>query len=135
MNKTPRMALLCAGPVSRSPLTHLSYLQRNLTWVKASSYQVASRAVNALGAGIPVTDFSEMSQASIWIVSVPASELRGVLEDLRAAKLEWKRRSLLILDCEAESDLAAGFRSAGAAVASFAPIDSEESRYVVEGDG
>jgi hypothetical protein len=50
------------------------------------------------------------------------------------ARLDWRGRVLLILDSHAESEMGAAFRTAGAAVASLAPIDADASRYVVEGD-
>jgi hypothetical protein len=102
--------------------------------VKSTSYRVASRAVNALGAGVPVVEITEMMRAVVWIVSVPREDLVSTLEELRAGGIDWRHRVLLILDAEAESDIAGGFRTVGAAVASFAPIDADGSRYMVEGD-
>ena len=134
MNKLRPVALLCAGPISRSPLTRLPVLRRNLTWVKSSSYRVASRAVNALGAGSAVTELSEMKRAGIWVISVPRSELNTSLEELQTAEIEWRNQILLIFDSEAESDAAAWFQKQGGSAATFTPIDSEESRYIVEGD-
>lgn len=134
MNKLRSVALLCSGQVSRSPLTRLPNLRRNVAWIKSSSYRVASRAVNALGGGIPVVKLDEMKRAWIWVVSVPSAELAYSVKELCSAGLDWRRRTLLILDGEAESEVAACFRAEGAAVATFAPIDTEESRYVAEGD-
>ena len=134
MNKLRPVALLCSGPISRSPLTRLPVLRRNLTWVKSSSYRVASRAVNALGAGSAVTELSEMRRAGIWLISVPRSELNTSLEELQTAEIEWRNQVLLIFDPEAESDTAAWFQKQGGFAATFTPIDSEESRYIVEGD-
>jgi len=134
MNKLRPVALLCSGPISRSPLTRLPVFRRNLAWVKSSSYRVASRAVNALGAGSAVTEVSEMKRAGIWVISVPSSELIASLEELQTAGLDWRNQILLIFDTEAESDKAAWFQDNGAFAATFTPIDSEESRYIVEGD-
>jgi hypothetical protein len=83
---------------------------------------------------VAVSDIAEITRAAVWIVSVPSAELRSSLEELRAAGLDWRNRVLLILDGEAESEGATAFRTAGAAVASFAPVDADASRYVVEGD-
>ena len=55
MSKLRAVALLCSGPVSRSAVTRLPNLRRYLTWVKSSSFHASSRAVNALGAGVPVS--------------------------------------------------------------------------------
>lgn len=134
MKKLRPLALLCAGPVSRSPLTRLPNLRRNLTWVKSSSFRVASRAVNALGAGSAVDNISEMKRAVLWVVSVPIGDLSSALDELRAAEINWARGTLLILSAEAESDTGCWFRGQGASVATFAPIDAEESRFVAEGD-
>ena len=109
MKKLRPVALLCAGPVSRSPLTRLPNLRRHLVWVKSSSYRVASRAVNALGAGTPVEGLEDMKRAGIWVISVPVSEL-AALEISRMR--EWYRRTLMILH-EAESDVGIGFRGQG----------------------
>ncbi|HYP09000.1 MAG TPA: DUF2520 domain-containing protein [Bryobacteraceae bacterium] len=134
MKKLRPLALVCAGPVSRSPLARLPNLSRSLGWVKSTSYRVASRAVNALGAGAPVADVDEMARAVVWVVSVPRADLHATLSELWSAQIRWDSRVLLILDSEAESEVASCFRAAGAAVASFAPIDADSSRYVVEGD-
>ena len=134
MNKLRPLALLCSGRVSRSPLTRLAQLGANLTWVKSNSYRVASRAVNALGAGVPVASVAEMARASVWLVSVPDAELRQTLAELRSAGVDWKRRCLLILSPEADSAVAGDFRGRGAAVASFCPIDEQQSRFVAEGE-
>lgn len=134
MKKLRPVALLCAGPVSRSPLTRIPNFLRHLTWVKSSSYRIASRAVNALGAGTPVAEISEMSRAGIWVISVPPPDLPGALRELRQIGIDWRRRVILIFDPEAESFVAETFRSLGASVGTFAPIDTEESRYILEGD-
>lgn len=134
MSKLRSVALVCAGPVSRSPLTRLPNLRRDLTWVKSSSFRVASRAVNALGAGVPVVELDEMKRAATWMVSVPRADLPDSLRELAGADLEWRRKTLLILDSEVESETAEAFRQQGATVATFTPVDGEESRYIVEGD-
>ena len=134
MNKLPPMALLCAGPVSRSELTRLPNLRRHLSWVKSTSFQVASRAVNALRAGTPVASIAEVRRAGIWVVSVPKEELPDALEELDDAGLDWRRKVLLLLEADVESSVADAFRQAGAAVATFAPVDSEGTRYCAEGD-
>jgi hypothetical protein len=135
MNKLRPLALVCAGPVSRSPLARLPHLRSNLGWVKSTSYRIASRAVNALGAGVPVSEIAEMAPATVWIVSVPAEELQVTLAGLYGAGLDWRGRVLLILDSKAGSEHGTAFHKSGAAVASFTPIDPECSRYMVEGDG
>jgi predicted short-subunit dehydrogenase-like oxidoreductase (DUF2520 family) len=134
MSKLRAVALLCSGPVSRSPVTRLPNLRRYLAWVKSSSFHASSRAVNALGAGTPVLHANDAKRAGIWVVSVASAELPSALSELRSATLEWTGRTLLILDSMAESCVAEEFRHSGAAVATFAPIDPEASRYVVEGD-
>lgn len=134
MSNLLSVALLCSGPVSRSAITRLPNLRRHLNWVKSGSFHASSRAVNALGAGVPVSDANEAKRAGIWVVSVAGSDLSVALAELKAATLEWTGRVLLILDSTAESCVAEEFRQRGAAVATFAPIDPEASRYIVEGD-
>src|SRR3954454_24445900 len=101
MKKLRPVALLCAGQVSRSPLTRLPNLRRQLAWVKSSSYRVASRAVNALGAGSPVMDVADMKRAGVWVVSVPVEDLTSALSELRSASVSWEDRVLMILSEEA----------------------------------
>jgi len=90
--------------------------------------------VNALGAGSAVDDITEMKRAALWVVSVPGADLTSAVDELRDAQVDWSRRTLLILSAEAESEAGCWFREHGASVATFAPIDTEESRFVVEGD-
>lgn len=79
-------------------------------------------------------DVADMKRAGIWVVSVPAGDLASALGELRRASVDWDCRTLMILSEEAESDSGTWFREQGAAVATFAPIDAEESRFVAEGD-
>jgi len=83
---------------------------------------------------VPVSHANEARRAGIWVVSVAGSDLPSALTELKGATLEWAGRVLLILDSTAESCVGEEFRTRGAAVATFAPIDTEESRYIVEGD-
>jgi predicted short-subunit dehydrogenase-like oxidoreductase (DUF2520 family) len=75
-----------------------------------------------------------MARACVWLVSVPDPELKDIIAELRGSGVNWKGRSLLILNSEADSALAGDLRGRGAAVASFCPIDEQQSRFVAEGD-
>jgi len=95
---------------------------------------VASRVVNALGAGTPVEQVSEMKRANLWVVNVALAEVDAALKELQEIDIDWNRRTLLILSAEAVSESGSWFRDHGAAVATFTPVDAEELRFVAEGD-
>ena len=80
--------------------------------MKSGSFHASSRAVNALGAGVPVSDANEAKRAGIWVVSVAGSDLSAALAELKARELEWTGRVLLILDSTAESCVGGGLSAA-----------------------
>ncbi len=135
MAKSQSIALVAGGQVSRSFLVRLPRLCERIGPVKGASTRVASRVVNAIHAGFPVQDFKSVTGARIVAIHVPCDGLRPALDQMLAASADWHGKTVLLCDPALSSLALAPLASAGARVASLAPIEGfDEHRFVVEGD-
>lgn len=135
MKRPPQIALVCAGAISRTSLTKLPVLIDSLGPVLSSSRRIASRAVNALGAGWPISHFEELSTARTVIISVPDCELDATVRCLEQVKFAWNRRAVVLSNSLRDSAALEPLRLAGAAVGSFHEVDAlNRSLFVIEGE-
>jgi predicted short-subunit dehydrogenase-like oxidoreductase (DUF2520 family) len=135
MAKSQLIALVVAGPVSRSFLVRLPRLRERIGPVKAASIRVASRIVNTIHAGRPVRDYKSITDARVIAIYLPAEHLAHALEHMLATGANWRGKTVLLCDAALSSAALETLSSAGASVASLAPIDGfDEQRFVVEGD-
>jgi predicted short-subunit dehydrogenase-like oxidoreductase (DUF2520 family) len=135
MRKARSLALVAAGPVSRSFLARLPLVREHLGPVKSCSFRLASRISNALHAGFPVADYGELEPARVILISLPARSLPRVLGELAAAPVDWRHKAVILCDAEHDSSLLAPLAARGAATASMAPLEGFDTRRIlVEGD-
>ncbi|MGH9630429.1 MAG: hypothetical protein ACRD7E_19120, partial [Bryobacteraceae bacterium] len=135
MKKVRLVALVCAGPISRTGLARLPRLAGQLGPVKAGSLRVASRVVNSLGGGSPVESYEELANSRLILLSLPLAQLGKTEMELAASGLQWAEKSVALYDSPVESTELTRLRAAGASTASFGAVEgSQEKRYVVEGD-
>jgi predicted short-subunit dehydrogenase-like oxidoreductase (DUF2520 family) len=133
--KARLLALVCAGPISRTTLGRLPKLAGQLGPVKSGSLQRASRAVNALRGGTPVADYGDLNGARTVLVNVPDKQLPAIVAEL-AAGVIWKHKVALLCNSSLDSSELAPLEALGASVGSFEAIDGfQGQRYVVEGSG
>ena len=135
MSKARSLALVGAGPVSRSFLARLPAVAEHLGPVMSLSFRLASRIANALRSGFPVAGYKELDRARIVLVSLPARSLFRVVSELAAAPLDWPHKTVILCDAERDSAVLTALASLGAATASLAPLEGfDEKRLLIEGD-
>lgn len=110
-------------------------MKERLGPVRSSSYRLASRISNLLGAGFPVENLEAFASCTVILISVPESWLCGMLQELAEAGLEWKSKTVLLCDSTCDSGVLSPLGAAGAATGSLTPVDGPDGRlYVAEGD-
>jgi predicted short-subunit dehydrogenase-like oxidoreductase (DUF2520 family) len=127
-------ALFGAGPVSKSFVARLPRLSQRVGPVAAAEFRVASRIVNALGAGHAVKDFREFEHARLILICTPDAMLNAALAHLRASGIVWRQKVVLACDSGLDSSPLASLRELGAAVGSVQTIEGLGNRFVAEGD-
>ena len=132
MRKQQRVALVCAGPVSRSGLARLPAMRDQLVWVKSSTPSAASRAANSLG-GRAVRDFNDLSSADVVLISAPDAAIEPIVEELRTSEVVWRNRVVVLIDSSLDSAVLATLSEAGAHAASLNQVDSLVDTLVLEG--
>lgn len=134
MKPTRSVALVCAGPVSRTTVARLSGLMDHLGWVKAPSYRLASRAVNVLKAGSPVHEYSECAPAKVILINVPAPALPSTIDLLARCEMNWKHKDVVVVDTLWDCSVLKALEARGAKTATMHVIGSpEDKRLLVEG--
>ena len=132
MRKQQRVALVCAGPVSRSGLARLPAIRDHLVWVKSSTPSAATRAANSLG-GRAVRDFSDLASADVVLISAPDAAIEPIVEELRVSDVVWRNRVVVLIDSNFDSAALATLAETGAHAASLNQVDSLPDTLVLEG--
>src|SRR4051812_19505246 len=102
MTKTRSLALVCAGPISRTTFGRLPKLAARLGCVKSGSLQSASRTVNLLGGGRAVADYHDLSSSRTILVNVPDEQLSSVVAEL-AVSFSWKHKIAILCNSTLDS--------------------------------
>ena len=135
MTKARSLALVCAGPISRAGIGRLPNLAERLGAVKSGTMQRASRAVNSIGGGTPVSGYGELENSRTILINVPDKQLPAIVAEL-AAGVGWKHKIAVLCNSTLDSSELAPLEALGAAVGSFEPIAGfDGQRYVIEGSG
>jgi hypothetical protein len=100
-------------------------------WVKAPSYRLASRAVNALRAGVPVHKYEDLNRADLIVVSVPRELESYTIAGLALSEIDWGRKACVILDTLLESSAFKALIERRVPVATLHPIGTVEDRTLV----
>src|SRR6266567_3407147 len=128
MKKPPPVALICAGKLTDTPLTRLRALVERLGPVSSSSLRVASRVVNTLRAGYPVSDYEAFQDCSVVVLSVPDGAAVDFVGDLAAAGLDWSKKFAVLFSTLLESDTLAPLAAAGAHTVSLCAVGGFDGR-------
>ena len=135
MTKARSLALVCAGPISRAGIGRLPNLADQLGPVKSGTLQRASRAVNSIGGGTPVSRYQDLENSRTILINVPDRQLSAIVAEL-AAGVGWKHKVALLCNSTLDSSGLAALEALGAAVGSFDTIAGfDGQRYVIEGSG
>jgi predicted short-subunit dehydrogenase-like oxidoreductase (DUF2520 family) len=135
MTKVQSLALVCAGPISRAGIGRLPNLADQLGPVKSGTLQRASRTVNSIGGGTPVSAYRDLENSRTVLINVPDKQLTAIVAEL-AAGVGWKHKIAVLCNSTLDSSELAPLEALGAAVGSFDTIAGfEGQRYVIEGSG
>ncbi len=135
MESSPRVALVVGGAVRQYPLLRLPAFVERIGPVKAQSVRVASRIVNSLRSGYPVSSYPEFEDSQLVVVCVPAHRLAPTVAGMAASELAWEGRCVATSDSLDGSASLRPLAKAGALVCSFTPVEGFDGRYfLVEGD-
>ena len=135
MKKPQPVALICAGKLTDTPLTRLRGLVERLGPVSSSSLRVASRVVNTLRAGYPVSDYAAFQDCGVVLLSVPDASAGDFVGDLAQADLVWSGKFVVLFSTLLESDTLAALAAAGAHTISLCAVSGFDGRlFLVEGE-
>jgi len=128
------VALVCAGPISRGTVARLPGLVEHVGWVKAPSFRLASRAANALRAGVPVYAYEDLDPAGLIVVSVPRELEDRTISDLASSRIDWRHRAAVVLDTLKPSSALNPLKQRGALLATLHPVGLvDDWTLVIEG--
>ena len=134
MRRIRSVGLVCAGPISRGTVAKLPGITEHIGWVKAPSFRLASRAVNALRAGEPIHAYEGLAQSALILVSVPRSAQDHTISELASAALDWRTKPIVVIDTVSDSDGLKPLTNRGAAVATLQLVNVGDVRtLVIEG--
>lgn len=127
-------ALFGGGLVTKSFVARLPRLAQRVGAVAAPEYRVASRIVNALGAGHAVKDCHQFDLSPLILICARGAVLDYALARLRGAGIVWTRKVVLLCDSGLDSAGLAPLREMGATVGSVQAMEWLPNRFVAEGD-
>jgi hypothetical protein len=133
MKKQPPVALVCAGPVNRGSLTSLPGISEQLRWIKTGHVSSTTRAVNTLGCGAAVREYSEISGAEIVLVKAPEHAAAELVSEMADAALDWTGRTVVLVDTDLDSTALARLERLGAFPASLARLNALPDTILLEG--
>ena len=128
---TPLWGLVAAGSISRSIISRIPKLARQLGPVTSSSYRLAARISNILRAGTAVREFAELHSAGSILFCCPGCSPASLV-DLGA--FDWSSKIVLFCDTPEDPHLESELRKRGAAVAAMNGISDLPDRYLIVGD-
>jgi len=103
--------------------------------VCSTSYRLASRIANLLGAGVPQVGLDAFAGSSIILISMPERWIPSIIDQLLEQQFEWKRKTVLLCESGLDSRVLARLRYQGCATGSITPMPGfDEPMYILEGD-
>jgi hypothetical protein len=134
MTRTPTIALIATGNLSRSWMRQLPRLLEHLGPVFSSNPRTASRIVNILQAGTAASDAGALAEPSLVLVRVGEGELARLRASLTTNPVDWQGKVVVLCDTRSDSAEWAELEQRGAMVATLNCIDGVLGfRFVMEG--
>lgn len=134
MKRMVYAALLAAGKTRDSFLRRVPRLDVKLGPVRSTSFRLASRISNLLGAGYPVGHLNDFASCRVILVSMPESWLPSIVDELLEAPWDWKAKTVLLCNSESDSSVLDKLAFVGAATGSLTPVEGFDDRlFVAEG--
>ena len=94
-------ALVGAGPAATSLAGTIARLPGRLGHVVGVSYRVASRIANSLGLGTPARDPSVLQDTELILFHAPLRQMELLAAQFAEAKVNWAKKNLIFIDCDA----------------------------------
>jgi hypothetical protein len=86
-------------------------------------------------AGYPVSTYEELDCAGSIVISAPDDHIPHLITELGGARIQWKRKSVVLCNSAFESRHLGQIEEHGASIGSFNYVDGfSGKRFVVEGD-
>jgi len=126
--------LFAGGAIAKSFVARIPHLSTRLGPVLCSSFRVASRIVNSLGAGYPVRDSEILRRCGVVLIGVPNGVVPETIYRLASEGSDWSGRIILLCNTTVDSRALLPLRDRGAVVASINPMEGVPTRFAVEGD-
>ena len=117
MESIRKYGVLGAGAVRASLIGRLPSRARDIGPVCATSYRLASRIANSMGAGYPVRRAEELGVVPVVLVYTPAEHLDDLAALLRAAAIDWRGKALVFCECAPDAGTLREFAEKGASTA------------------
>lgn len=133
MRIQPRVALVCAGALSRSGLVRLAALRQRIRWVKSSTISAAGRAANALGSGTPVGTWAGLENATLVLIQAPDEHIPNLIQEMAFSDLAWAGRAVILIDSNLGSGALSLLERQGAMPGSLNWLSTTPDRYLIEG--
>lgn len=136
MKRTPSVALVCAGTVSRTALVRQVKFREQLGWVKSNSYRVASRIANTIKAGVPVHEYADLDDAALIVIDVAESDVAAVVRDLAFAELNWSSgKTVALYGSHSDASALEPLRAKGSEICTFNRVSSyPNDLFLLEGE-
>ena len=135
MKNARSVGLVGSGEATRLFFAKATALANQLGPVKSSSYRVASRIVNGLRAGEPVSDATSLGLCNLVLICVDAGCVHATVAEMVKAELDWKGRSVILCDVPEDAATLSPLAALGAHTASINTFNSEgKMLWIAEGD-
>lgn len=99
--------------------------------MRSTSFRLASRIANAIGAGSPDQDWRAFDRCSIILVSMPDQLLTAAVDEMAESPVRWRAKTVLLLNSKFDSSALDKLAFLGAATASITPLRGLEDRVLV----
>jgi hypothetical protein len=127
------MGLVLSGGLRRLFVGRLTSVLEQLGPVKATSFHVARRSVNALHAGYAVSHYAALEPCSLIWIHVPDAMLEHVVRDL-AAQMPVRNTMIVLCDSEHDSSWPHPLLAWGARIATVNPAEADrDGLFIGEG--
>jgi len=124
--------MVAAGNLSLNWVARLPGLPECLGPVKGtSSFRVASRLVNSLGAGFAVKDYDPLGDVDVVLMVMPDAAVMEACRAMAATRVDWTGRTILLCSVALDASFIEPLRRRGALTASVFPAEGVEENALL----
>lgn len=116
-------------------MAKLPKLTSKLGPIKSLGIRFATRAANSLRAGYGVEHYRDLDGCGLIAVSSSPDLLPSILDQLAHSEIDWRGKTLLVLDSSIDSQDLGAFRLRHASVATLEMLEGyDDSRFIVQAE-